>query len=172
MNRSFTRILLACVFTLAFGAAALANDTGCTLATVNGDYGFRMSGEIFAPTGTIQRDEIAMIKFDGTGHFSLLLFATNNGIVANSFDTVLPGTYAMNSNCTGNAEIDIPPQAGGQVVKLMFVLSKHATIMHALVFAVIPPGFTKPIPAAVHGDGEKLGSVLGSGLEVRPVDNP
>ncbi len=148
---AYKGILAVLVFMLAFGAAAVAEE-GCSDATLNGAYGFRMSGQVFFPNGAIQRDEIGRMQFDA-GRISLSLFSLNNGVVDNPFDTI-PGTYTVNSNCTGSAELNFP---NGQVVKLKLVLSKRGTIVHALAFALIIPGAPGPVPVAVHGDGEKLG---------------
>jgi hypothetical protein len=152
MSKSMYKgILVGAAFLFAISGTAFAQDH-CSDATLNGAYGFRMSGQVFLPTGTIQREEIGAMRFDGAGHMSLELFALNNGNIDSDFEQV-PGTYTINSNCAGVAQLDF---ADGKIVKLKVVLSKGGTIVHALAFQLIQPGAPAPIPVAVHGDGEKL----------------
>jgi hypothetical protein len=72
------------------------------------------------------------------------------------------GTYDVNSDCTGTAEIDFPPPPGvtsGAMIKLIFVLSNHGGTIHTVVTSLTPPGAPSPVPAVIHSDGWKLGSV-------------
>jgi hypothetical protein len=77
------------------------------------------------------------------------------------FHTLETGTYTVFSDCTGTAEIDFPgpPGSRGALINLMFALSNHGRIIHAIVSQLIPPGSTTPVPVSIHSDGEKLGRV-------------
>jgi hypothetical protein len=57
------------------GSAKAQDGMVCTNATLNGNYGFTVSGQLFIPTGpgtfqTVQRQGIAMTHFDGNGNLS------------------------------------------------------------------------------------------------------
>jgi Tol biopolymer transport system component len=72
------------------------------------------------------------------------------------------GTYHMNSDCTGTAQIDFPPPPGatsGAIINLIMVLSDHGRTIHTVVTSLTPPGVPGPVPVVIHSDGSKLGSV-------------
>ena len=57
-------LLWACLAGSAQGQST--DNDGCSNATLTGDYGFTISGQIFIPNGpVIQREGIAMTHFDG-----------------------------------------------------------------------------------------------------------
>jgi hypothetical protein len=71
MKNSFDKLTLAAAIALAIpllSSAAWAQTTdndGCADDSLNGDYAFTISGQVFGPT-TIQRDGVAMTHFDAT----------------------------------------------------------------------------------------------------------
>ncbi len=157
----------AAVLTLATSVArAQADGDGCTDATLTGSYGFTVSGQIFGPNGSVTlRDGVAMTSFDGQGRLTQADFVMSNGVpLSGPTDPVTgfhideTGTYHVNSDCTGNAEIDLaaPPGSTGAVIKLMFVLSDQGRKIHTIVSELIPPGSTQPVAVSIHSDGEKL----------------
>ncbi|HTS03562.1 MAG TPA: hypothetical protein VMN04_13640 [Thermoanaerobaculia bacterium] len=157
----------AAVLTLATSVArAQADGEGCSDATLTGSYGFRVSGQIFGPNGAVTvRDGVATTSFDGRGGLSQADFVMSNGVpLSGPTDPVTgfhideTGTYHVNSDCTGSAEIDLPapPGSTGAVIKLMFVLSDQGRNVHTIVSELIPPGSTQPAPVSIHSDGEKL----------------
>jgi hypothetical protein len=155
---------------LAAPALAQSGDNdGCTNATLSGDYGFRITGQILPPGGApIQRDGVAMTHFDGQGKLTQVDFVMANGIpVAGPSDPLTgfhvgeTGWYSVNPDCTGVAEIVFPTPPGmssGAKIDLMFVLSNHGRTIHTIVSRLLPPGSTTPLPASIHSDAEKLGA--------------
>ena len=78
----------------------------CSNRTLRGDYGFSIDGTILAgtPNAFLLRG-VAMTHFDGHGNLSQVDFATRNGVpVAPDWRSAV-GTYEINADCTGTAEI-------------------------------------------------------------------
>ncbi|MFZ1998020.1 MAG: hypothetical protein WAU73_01380 [Candidatus Sulfotelmatobacter sp.] len=128
--------LAALALTALISGTALAQsiDSGCTTNTLYGEYAFRISGQIYGPTGAVvqQRDGVALTYFDSAGHLTQVDWVMSNGLPLAGptdkagFHTSETGTYTVSSDCTGTAEIDFPapPGSTGAVINLMFVLSK------------------------------------------------
>jgi len=146
----------------------------CSNATLRGAYAFRISGEIFVPgtnTIAVYRDGVAMTTFDGNtgpdgnGTLSQVDWLVGNGVSdpppTPGFHDNENGSYAVNADCTGHAEIDFPIPPGGTsgaVIKLKFVLGDHGRVIHTIVTSLRPPN-TPPgtsVPANIHSDAEKL----------------
>ena len=154
------------------------DNDGCSNSTLTGDYGFTISGQILNADGTITtRSGVAMTHFNGAGMLTQVDYTMSltpggkppegmGGIDPNpspAFRTGETGTYHVNSDCTGVAEIDFPaPPNGvsGAVIKLIFVLSNHGRAIHTVVTSLTPPGAPGPVPAVIHSDGWKLGAIL------------
>lgn len=110
-----------------------------------------------------------MTHFDGVAKLSQVDFVMANGVPVSGppdplsgFHTGESGWYKVYPDCTGTAEIQFPAPPGvssGAVIDLMFVLSNHGRTIHTIVSKLVPPGSTTPVPASIHSDGEKLGSV-------------
>ena len=160
------------------GSARAQDNDSCTNATLNGDYAFTISGQIFVPNGpTIQREGVAMTRFDGAGHLSQVDFVLSSpnagpppGVAptdpVTGFHTEETGTYTVNSDCTGHFEIDFPafttPSGGtvkGAIIVAKFVLSNHGRAIHTVVTSLTPPGAPGPVPALIRSEGYKVGKV-------------
>jgi len=77
----------------------------CSNRTLRGDYGFDIGGQILAgPRAGILRG-VAMTSFDGHGNLSQVDFATFNGVPGWPDWRPATGTYDLNPDCTGTAEI-------------------------------------------------------------------
>jgi hypothetical protein len=135
------------------GLHARASDNdGCSDATLKGDYAFAISGQILHDDGIIDtRNGVASLT---PGR------VPPGGIDLNPvFRGGLTGTYHVNADCTGTAELEFPAPPGatsGQVIKLIFVLSDHGREIHAVVTSLVPAGLDKPVPVIIHTDGKKL----------------
>ena len=178
---------------LALGAALLipaaraqANDNdGCSNLTLRGDYAFRISGKIFAPgpppaVVNLYRDGVAITRFDGHGTLNQVDFVMGGGKVpgdpsqpshaaigdidpVTGFNINETGTYHVNSDCTGWAEIDFPTALDGNdnpitpnaKVKLMLVISNGGRTIHTIVTSLMLPGGAKPL-VNIHSDAERL----------------
>jgi hypothetical protein len=146
-----------------FGASGLfAQDNDkCSDSTLTGDYALTVT----------TRNGIAMTNFDGAGKLTQVdyVMALTPGQVPPGGVDVSPafrggetGTYHVNSDCTGTAEIDFPAPPGvtsGAIIKLILVLSDHGRAIHTVATSLTPPGAPGPVPVVIHSDGSKLGSV-------------
>lgn len=163
-------VTLAAVLALCGGPARAweKGDDVCSDATLRGKYAFTISGETVTPNGIIVTDGVAMTTFDGAGHFTQVDFVLSQGMPvpgvtdSTGFHIDETGTYSVNPNCTGHAEIDFPAPSGvaqGQVIKLMMVIANHGR--DTIVASLTPPGASGPVPTSVHSDGFKVGDVDG-----------
>jgi hypothetical protein len=151
----------------AFSLAQSGDNDGCTNATLTGDYALRVSGWVVLGGSVVDRQGVAMTHFNGTGSLTQVDFVMSNGApLAGPTDPVTgfhiaeTGTYQVNSDCTGMAEIHLPkpPNASsGAVIDLMFVLSDHGRTIHTIVSQLLPPGSATPAAVSIHSDGERLG---------------
>lgn len=150
--------------------AQSTDNDGCTNATLQGDYAFRITGQILPPTAPpILREGVAMTRFDGEGKLTQVDFVMANGVSVpgpsdplTGFHVGETGWYKVNSDCTGAAEIRFPKPpllASGAVIDFMFVLSNHGNTIHTIVSRLLPPGSNVPIPVSIHSDAERLGQL-------------
>lgn len=78
----------------------------CSDHTLRGDYAFDIQGTILtAPTGPLLLRGVAMTHFDGHGNLSQVDFTTLNGAAAGADWRPATGTYEVNPDCTGKAQI-------------------------------------------------------------------
>src|SRR5262249_42478682 len=99
---------------------AVVDNNGCSNAVLVGDYAFKISGQILPPGGApIQRDGIAMTRFDGKGNLTQVDFIMGNGLPIpgpsdplTGFHTGESGNYQIFPDCTGRAEIRFPAPPG------------------------------------------------------------
>jgi hypothetical protein len=78
----------------------------CSNRTLSGDYGFSIEGTILAGTpGAFLVRGVAMTHFDGDGNLSQLDFTTRNGVPLTPDWRPAAGTYDINPDCTGTAQI-------------------------------------------------------------------
>jgi len=163
--RNVINVLVLAV-TAAFSATAASAQT-CSSETLKGDYAFRVSGEIFAGTSLIYRDGIALTSFDGSHLLTQVDYVLANGVPvagptdANGFHTDETGTYSVNENCTGQAEINFPTPPGGTsgaVLKLFLVISDDGRQLNTIVTSITPPNATTAVPANIHSDAVRVHS--------------
>jgi len=175
------------VLPLAFALATLAaptyaqsneesNGTGCSNSMLSGDYAFTIGGQILVipasakPPATagvaFAQAGVSMMHFDGMGNFTQVDFTMINGAPSpgatneNGFRNGEMGTYTVNPDCTGSAEVDFPPPPGvtpGQRIQLKFVLGDKGKQVHAVVSGLFRAGDTSsPTPAAIRSDGVRV----------------
>jgi hypothetical protein len=78
----------------------------CSNRTLHGNYGFNVEGQIFPPGApALVLRAVAMTHFDGEGGLSQVDHATVNGIPRWPGWRPAVGTYEVNPDCTGTAEI-------------------------------------------------------------------
>ena len=175
MRSLYWKVTLAAVLAATMCLTAKAQNLGgCSDATLQGDYAFTVSGQIFLPTGlVVQRQGIALTHFDGHGNLmqeDLVLSSPNAppapGVApmnAEGFNINEAGTYTVNADCTGTFTINMPnltTTAGGSVkgavIKVHFVLSNFGRSVHTVVTSLTPPGAPGPVPALISSEGHKV----------------
>ena len=77
----------------------------CSDRTLRGDYAFAIDGTIFAAPGPLLLRGVAMTHFDGHGNLSQVDFTTLNGVATGPDWRPGTGTYEINPDCTGKAQI-------------------------------------------------------------------
>ena len=158
-------LLATVVALLALSGAARAEDRDkevCSLATLHGDYGFTISGQILGGPAPRPVSGVTLTTFDGEGGLIQTDFAVKNGAPAGSpdaFRTAETGTYTVNSDCTGTATINFPDAAPPQKIVLMFVIVNHGRGIRTVVAALyVGPGIATmtPTPAQITSEGTKV----------------
>jgi hypothetical protein len=155
------RLVVLAVCAIAVGATSYAQADGCSNATLKGLYAFGVTAYTPAgqPNGPPQ--VVAGIKdFDGNGHFTQRDYLGDSlrTMGQTDFSTGETGTYAVNSNCTGSAVLNLnvpgsPPGTG--VIKFMFVISNGGRHIHEVVSEFIPP-FSTAQPTQTSADDWKV----------------
>lgn len=81
-------------------------DAMCSNRTLRGGYGFGVDGQIFPPAGPpLLLRGVAMTHFDGAGNLSQVDHATINGVPRWMGWRQATGSYQINEDCTGTAQI-------------------------------------------------------------------
>jgi hypothetical protein len=93
----------------------------CSNDTLRGDYGFSVDGQILAGPRTGLLRAVAMTHFDGDGDLSQVDFATINGIPTGTDWRPGTGTYEINENCTGTAQINFTEGSPSLHLRLVVV---------------------------------------------------
>jgi hypothetical protein len=165
MTRFISKLAIAAIIALVAVAASAQDHRLCSAATIEGDYAFRVSGELFTPASVVNRDGIALTHFDGDHLLTQVDYVLADGIPtpgpkdANGFNTNETGTYAVHENCTGEAEIDFPTPPGGTsgaVIKFFFVISDNGRQLNTIVTSITPPNSSTPVPANIHSDAVRV----------------
>jgi hypothetical protein len=77
----------------------------CSDRTLRGDYAFAIDGTIVTPSAPLLVRGVAMTRFDGHGNLSQIDFVTINGVAGGPDWRPATGTYEINPDCTGKAQI-------------------------------------------------------------------
>ncbi|MBK5180090.1 hypothetical protein IQ286_08105 [Burkholderia sp. R-69749] len=133
---------------LALSGAAKAADR-CSLATLNGAYGFSAQGKLIGlldssngvhPFVTQQLlNDVALVTFDGSGHFARIDTGTVGGAPKGGqtdFVGNQSGYYTMKSNCTGTMAIQYD---SGVVLLLEMVVTDDARVIKAVIISETLP---------------------------------
>jgi hypothetical protein len=111
--------------------AQSGEDGDCSLRTLRGSYGFSVDGQILAGPRTGLLRAVAMTQFDGRGNLTQVDFATINGVPIGNDWRPATGSYRMNADCTGTAEII--PADGSPTLKLRLVVVRNGKEVRAVV---------------------------------------
>jgi len=127
---------VAVILAVSIAGSARTDDDGpaearCSNRTLRGDYGFSIDGQILAgPHAGLLRG-VAMTHFDGNGSLTQVDFATINGIPAWSDWRPVSGTYGLNPDCTGTAELQ--PSDGSPALHLRLVVVDRGREIRTIV---------------------------------------
>jgi hypothetical protein len=104
----------------------------CSDRTLKGDYGFSIDGTILAgtPNAFLLRG-VAMTHFDGHGNLSQVDFTTRNGAPIGAGWRPAVGTYDINADCTGTAQI--VPGDGSPTLNLRLVVVDRGREVRTIV---------------------------------------
>ena len=143
---------------LSLSGAAQAGGPGspgglCSNATLKGPFGFIGHGEILGligGDGTVHTyaapsilDDVALVTFDGMGHFSRTDFGVIGGLPKGGQTTFNPnqsGTYTVNSDCTGTMKIVYTaggPVPAGVETDLNIVVAADGTLIESVVYRAV-----------------------------------
>lgn len=110
-----------------------ARDRNCSNRTLRGDYGAAVEGTVLpAPGVSLPIRGVVMTRYDGDGNFSQQDHVVVNGVPPASPWNPGVGTYHVNADCTGTAQI---LQANGGFVNLVFAVVRNGDEVHAVVTA-------------------------------------
>ena len=134
ISRIMSPLMIACSL-LVSGSLARADsgDGPCSNRTLRGDYGFAIEGLILPALGVaLPIRGVNMTHYDGEGKSSQVDHVVFNGAPVSPIDwTPATGTYHVNANCTGTAQIN---QTGGDL-NLRIVVVRNGKEIHAVVTA-------------------------------------
>jgi hypothetical protein len=101
MNR--TKMLLAA--TMLCGSASLQAAPGCSLASLSGNYGFTITGQILTGPSTGLVAGVALTTYDGRGGLTQVDHVLHNGQIPADEWRSATGSYTLSSNCTGTMQL-------------------------------------------------------------------
>jgi hypothetical protein len=103
----------------------------CSESTLRGDYAFSVDGQILAgPKAGLLR-AVAMTHFDGEGGLSQVDFATINGVPTGTDWRPGTGSYEINADCTGKAQISF--MEGSPTLHLRLVVADRGDQVRTIV---------------------------------------
>jgi hypothetical protein len=108
--------LAAAVACLTLGGAVLAQAGSCSNASLKGEYGQTISGELLPGPGVVlPQNGVAMTHFDGKGKFSQVDFVVINGSpLSSKFQTGETGTYKVTPTALG--QLPLSTQTGRRLI--------------------------------------------------------
>ena len=152
-------LLVAAIASSVLSGAARADDSGCSNATLKGQYAFGVTG--YTPPGVVTGIKI----FDGKGNFTQRDYQGDSlrTMGQTDFSTGETGTYTVNSNCTGSMVINlnvpgVPTGLSSGVIKIMFVISNGGRHIHEVVSEFTPPFSAAPVPTQTSANDWKVSS--------------
>ena len=106
---------------MGLGSSAVAQgQASCSDQWLRGAYAFTIDGTILSGPEPVLLRGVAMTRFDGAGNLSQVDFATRNGAPLSSDWRPATGSYHVDPDCTGSAEIF--PVDGSPPLRLRLVV--------------------------------------------------
>ena len=126
--KTFSAAVTLLALSIAPAAKADSDNKGCSNASLKGTFAYTGTGFIVTPAAFAGPfAEVGTQTFDGKGATSTTFTASQNG---NMFQTTFTGTYTVNPDCTGTA--DLPNPALGLTVTLFFVIDDNLNGFQAI----------------------------------------
>ncbi|QBR02694.1 hypothetical protein [Paraburkholderia pallida] len=138
-----------------FSLAGTAQAGGlCSNATLKGPFAFNGHGEILGLlVGNVLHtyasplifDDVALVTFDGVGHYARTDFGSINGVPKGgqiTFNPYQTGTYTVNSDCTGTMQTVYTaggPVPAGVETDLNIVIADDGTLIKGVVYKASSP---------------------------------
>ena len=119
LSTALTMVLTAAALSAVTTVPVMGQTTGCTLATVKGSYGLLATGTLLG-VGPITGSGI--VTTHGAGSLTYSYTESTSGVVSSG---TVPGTYTLNSNCSGTVSFEDGQTfaavvvTGGQEIDLM-----------------------------------------------------
>ena len=107
----------------------------CSNATIRGEHGFTVSGQILGGPVAGPVTGTGLIVFDGKGNLTEVDHIVNNGNPPPLQWRHATGTYAVNADCTGTAELDFTD--GSPPIHLSMVVVRRGL---EILYVVDNPG--------------------------------
>jgi hypothetical protein len=145
---SFTAIVFA---TLTLFAAPSAHAQQCSLAGVEGKWGFTTNGTV---VGIGPRSSLGIFTLDGAGN--LLKGKATASLNGSVTDEIFSGTYTVNPDCTGKLAIDISDLSGNKILTatLDLVFDDNVRELRAIFTSAVLPNGT-PLATVITVDGKR-----------------
>jgi hypothetical protein len=109
-----------------------SEDRFCSNRTLRGLYAFTIEGFFVDASAPLPLKGVAMTHFDGRGNLTQIDHVVFNGNLPPVDWTPATGTYSINRDCTGQAEIIIPGSPFSPVV-LRLVVGNNGTEIRTVV---------------------------------------
>jgi len=147
-NRLWRGMLAATIALLALSGVAWAdNDRNddCTKATLKGDYAFTVNTWTLPPSEMGPGFVLGLTTFNGKGELTQIDYPAGSALP--DFRRGQTGTYSVNGDCTGRAQVFLNVGGigtGHGVIDLVFVISNGGRAIHGVVAQLTPPGAMQP----------------------------
>jgi hypothetical protein len=149
--------LATAVACLTLGGATLAQAGSCSNASLKGQYGQTISGELLPGPGVVlPQNGVAMTNFDGNGKFTQKDFVVIGGAPTSTTFAAEIGTYQVHSDCTGTAVINYPD---GSEIDLELVVVKQGREFRTVVSYLTMAG--APVPVNIGSNGVRVDNADG-----------
>lgn len=153
MKIRHSNVLLATAAALLALSAPAHAERLCSNETLRGPFGFIGHGEILGLIGADGKvhsfatpsilDDVALVTFDGMGHFSRTDFGNIGGLPKGgqtTFNPVQSGTYTVNADCTGTMKVVYGaggPVPAGVETDLNIVVVADGTLVESVVYRAV-----------------------------------
>jgi hypothetical protein len=152
MRNHILRTIALAALSLALAAAASAQGGhACSVAHVQGEWGFTWSGTFFLPTGPTPAAAVGTFSTDAIGQFSGTQHSSVGGVVA---EDTLRGTFEVDPDCTGTLTVGIYNQSGNLLRTAVWALvydDDRTEIRGIFKSVVLPNGMSVPTTATAQG---------------------